>query len=401
MLGEGALNALRRLLQASSLSVILVRGLEIMGISGGTDVQGLSDIQRLIDSKFKAIADGLRAGQEVRSITVRDLLGMFGYSRRRYWVVNLVRSYLGRHTLKTVPDFDDVYLDSLIHFELDESQSSASSASVTLEPTKVVQTPDAQSGAALPSSTIVDSALRLSRLAAANKPLIVVRPDASLSQAVTLMLNHDYSQLPVMTNDRDVKGVVSWNSIGTRLCNGAHLSFVREAMDPPIEAPDRESLFAAIPIVVKYDYLLVRAPDRRITGIVTSADLGMQFQQLAEPFLLLGEIENYIRRVIATANFTSAELAVAVDPSDTGRVVKAADDMTFGEYIRLLQNENHWQKTGLKLDRITFCSYLEEVRRIRNDVMHFDPDGIEEGDLEVIRRLAQMVQRLVTIDCNK
>jgi hypothetical protein len=80
---------------------------------------------------------------------------------------------------------------------------------------------------------------------------------------------HDYSQLPVMTSERDVKGVISWNSIGTRLCNGGQPKSVREAMDSAIEAQDDVSLFAAIPIVVKFDYLLVRASDRRPLSIET------------------------------------------------------------------------------------------------------------------------------------
>ena len=47
------------------------------------------------------------------------------------------------------------------------------------------------------------------------------------------------------------------------------------------------SLFAAIPEIVKSQYVLVRDPkDKRITGIITGADLSIQFQQLAEPFYL-------------------------------------------------------------------------------------------------------------------
>ena len=34
---------------------------------------------------------------------------------------------------------------------------------------------------------------------------------------------------------------------------------------------------------------------------------------------------------------------------------------------------------------------LDEVRRIRNDVMHFDPDGIAEKDLDTLRRFDQFL----------
>jgi hypothetical protein len=41
---------------------------------------------------------------------------------------------------------------------------------------------------------------------------------------------------------------------------------------------------------------------------------------------------------------------------------------------------------------------VENVRRIRNEVMHFDPDGIPEKDLQAIREFARFLQRLQIID---
>ncbi len=38
---------------------------------------------------------------------------------------------------------------------------------------------------------------------------------------------HDYSQLPVMKNDREVSGVVTWDSIGRRLALGRECPHVR------------------------------------------------------------------------------------------------------------------------------------------------------------------------------
>jgi len=50
---------------------------------------------------------------------------------------------------------------------------------------------------------------------------------------------------------------------------------------------------------VEFGYVLVRDQrDRRITGIVTASDLSLQFQALAEPFLLLREIELHVRQLL-------------------------------------------------------------------------------------------------------
>ncbi len=153
------------------------------------------------------------------------------------------------------------------------------------------------------------------------------------------------------------------------------------------------SLFDVINIVAQYDYVLVRASDRRISGIVTASDLSLQFRQLTEPFLLLGEIENHVRRLI-DSRFSVDELRECCDPDDTRREVQGVADLTFGEYIRLLQKPERWAKLGIAIDRAIVVTQLDKVREIRNDVMHFDPDGIPPEDLEVLRDFSQFLQKL-------
>lgn len=199
-----------------------------------------------------------------------------------------------------------------------------------------------------------------------------------------------------MTNERDVKGILSWTSIGSRLALGRTSDVVRELMDDSHEIRADASLFQAIPIIVEHQYVLVRGSDNKISGIVTATDLSLQFGQLAEPFLLLGEIENHIRRILGE-NFSADELKMVGDPSDKDRKIEDVADLTFGEYIRLLENEERWEKVSISVDRLTFCKQIDEVRLIRNDVMHFDPDGIPESDLDKLRHSARFLQRLQTM----
>jgi hypothetical protein len=88
---------------------------------------------------------------------------------------------------------------------------------------------------------------------------------------------------------------------------------------------------------------------------------------------------------------------MAGDPTDKDRQIEDVADLTFGEYIRLLENETRWDKVGISVDRVTFCKQLDEVRLIRNDVMHFDPDGIPPSDLDKLRHSARFLQRLQTM----
>jgi hypothetical protein len=88
------------------------------------------------------------------------------------------------------------------------------------------------------------------------------------------------------------------------------------------------------------------------------------------------------------------ELDEAKNPGDDSREINNVADMSFGEYVRLLQNPDRWQKLGLNIDRATFVKDLESVNRIRNDVMHFDPDGISPNDLDDLRKTAKFLQQL-------
>jgi hypothetical protein len=207
------------------------------------------------------------------------------------------------------------------------------------------------------------------------------------------MLTHDFSQLPVMTTEREVKGVISWKTIESKLALKQECAFVRDCIEQPRIVQLEDSLFSVITVISEHDYVLVQAADRTIYGIVTATDFSEQFRKLGEPFLLIGEIENSIRKLIH-GKFTSAELAEVKDPNDSDRNVVAVSDLTFGAYVHLLENENRWMKVGLALDRSEFVKRLDGIRVIRNDIMHFEPEGIPDEDLKTLRYFSKFMNRL-------
>jgi hypothetical protein len=69
-------------------------------------------------------------------------------------------------------------------------------------------------------------------------------------------------------------------------------------------------------------------------------------------------------------------------------------DLTLGECLRLLQEPKWWDKIGIKVDRERFVAELDAVRVIRNDVVHFDPDGVGDEALATLRRFTAFLQRL-------
>ncbi len=348
------------------------------------------------DEQLNQISAKLQNKEDVPAVTVRTFLSWFGAQRRSYWNVFAIRAALRRSGLETDPDFESAYIDSDIRFVIAWSEiPDAKKGEISVaESSKPENLGDVHLSSASPIA-IADPTYRISKLEAANKSPVSVPPDAPLRSAVTLMMASDYSQLPVVTGPRDIKGIISWNSIGSRMVLGKKLTHVRDAMDVHQEIRSDASMFQAIPTIVQHGYVLIRGGDTKLSGIVTASDLSMQFQQLAEPFLLLGEIENHIRGIL-DGKFETADFVAIRDPSDT-RKIEAASDLSFGEYVRLLENEARWNKVDISLDRKTFCDGLDSVRKIRNDVMHFDPDGILPVDLEQLRDFAKFLQRLQTI----
>lgn len=325
---------------------------------------------QLADEKLGAIKAQLQNGVVASHETVRSLLLWFSAERRGPRVVSDIRAALANHGLKTEPDFENVWLDEQIRF--------------------------LQAGA-VDDALLADPLVRIGRIEAANRSPIYVPPDATISQAVTIMLANDYSQLPVMTGPRDVKGVVSWKTIGSRFALGRPCTTVAEAMENAVISSSEEPLFDAIAKIAENDYLLVQARDRSIVGIVTASDFNAQFRTLAEPFLLIGEIEMGLRRLLHQ-KFTAVELAAVVDPG-AAREVKAVSDLTLGEYIKLLEAPATWERLNIAIDRVEFVKQLDRVREIRNDVMHFDPDGLDPDDITTLREFSRFMKRLREVGC--
>ncbi len=350
-----------------------------------------------VPNRLKIVAEELQEGKQPEPETVRSFIGWFGAKGRGRNKVREIHEVLAELGLETQPDFDAVNIDSPIRFvpvsdrtaERDEPAESARASGATSETSDV-----AVSQAPFVTGAVADPTHRMSRLASANKTPISVNPDSTLQEAVHLMMLHDFSQLPVMRNERDVKGIVSWHSIGFRKLAGHPSDVVRDYMDQHREIRADASLFEAIPLIVEHQYVLVRDAESKISGIVTTSDLSEQFRQLSEPFLLVGEIENHIRALI-DGKFTGEELAANRDPSDEEREIERVDELTLGAYQRLLENPSHWERLGLTaMDRKGFVQQLDNVRQIRNRVMHFEPDGLEENDLEVLRRFTDLLRKL-------
>jgi CBS domain-containing protein len=330
------------------------------------------------------LVDFLKEAKEKSSITpvalsVRELLAKWSAKRRGYWIVERVRADLDAFALTTDPDFNDVWIDADVKIVPVEQDAESN------EPTTTQET-------STTSPIQREIYLRVNSLASANSGLVSVVPQDTVQTAQALMMRYDYSQLPVLSGERDLRGAVSWESIAQARIRNSECSLADATGSAELVRGD-DDLLAQIPRIVSSGFVFVQALDKRVVGIVTTADLSEAFARTANPFFMLGEIERQLRDII-DRHFSAEELAAVVDPGDEQRSVDNADQLTFGEYVRLLENPGNWGRPGWDLDRKIFIAALDDIRQIRNDVMHFSPDPLETADIKKLKDFAQWLRKL-------
>jgi restriction system protein len=234
----------------------------------------------------------------------------------------------------------------------------------------------------------VPSTLRIGSLPPAK--LVAVPPDVSLTYAKTLMLRLKFSQLAVIDADGVCYGAVSWESIGK-----AHIASATPSLADAISRPtivDHDAhLLAQIGTIYEEDFVLVRHADRStVSGIVTAADLTRQFGDFSRPFVLIEEAEGRLRRRAGEV-FGLDDLRDAVQPGRRSRV-RRVTDLTFGDYKFLLQPVERWERLGWNVDQGLFLNLLEEVRKTRNDLMHFTPDPLASEQYAAVEGLLELLR---------
>lgn len=338
-----------------------------------------------LDDVAEGISGGDAKGAAAETLTVREFLGKFCYSRRGSEIVSAISNALDERNLRTMPDFNAVWIDSDISIVPIESKQ---------DPEEPLDDSSAKQEDG-DSRNAPDPTARIGSIKAA-KPPVSVNPNATLKCATTIMLLNDYSQLPVIQGEYRVKGVISWESIGVRTSLNRKREFVHECMDTEPQMIDANApLLEAVRIIEHNGYVLVKE-NNKVTGIVTASDIAQKFEQLSTPFLLVGEIEGQLRHLIE--EFPVEVLKKASRNPEDAKSIEGPADLSFGDYVQLLGKPENWDRLGLSgIDRKEFVGRLDEVRKIRNDVMHFSVDDLPPDDIRKLESFAGFFRNLADI----
>jgi CBS domain-containing protein len=297
------------------------------------------------------------------TVTIRTLLRHVGGERRGTRVLRQIQGALDRHGLITEPSFASGWVDNRVQLKL-----------VPDPATSPGSTTGSSDGDAIAAGEV---SLTVRSLESATKGVTSVERNSDLLRARALMLRYDFSQLAVMSGPRQPMGAVSWESMALAAIRQPDFSLRDATIPAQVVDPDAD-LVALIPTIAEKGFVFVANPDRTLAGIVTTADLSLQFATLAGPFLLIGEIERRLRQTLAT-RFTVVDFAVVRDPAGTNRTIDSANDLTLGETLRLIENPSNWDQLCWPVERSEFINALNDVKDIRNEVMHFSPDPLSEA----------------------
>ncbi len=304
-------------------------------------------------------------------ISVRALLARWGNRSRGHKVSRQIEADLANHGLVTAPDFRKVSLDAVLHL-------------ITIGSTDA-PSPDPDEG----EVDELDVGITVGNLPSALRGVVSVTPSATFDEAITLMLLNDYSQLAVLAGKHQLHGAVSWKSIAKVQHANPNAVFADAVVEAHVVPYDQE-LIDTLPRLAEADYVFVRDDRNAVAGIVTTADVVLAYGELATPFFLIGELDRVLRKLIAKT-FLLGDVTALCDPGGS-RKVASFDDLGMGDYQRVLENPGSWAKLGWPLDRTAFIKRLDEIREIRNDVMHFNPDPLPEDAVNKVRHMLKLLR---------
>ncbi|WP_279581805.1 CBS domain-containing protein [Fodinicola feengrottensis] len=323
------------------------------------------------DTELQRLHERLRVArrraddQQPERISVRDLLSLWG-AKDRGDQVSQIEADLANHGLVTSPSFRAVTLDTMVSLTTppDEPEVTAIAEVAGIDDAAVAE--DDEGGGDLNVRLTVGNLSPLDGV-------MSVEPNSTFDEAITKMLLNDFSQLAVLSGSRNLRGAVTWRSIAHARHQKPDASFA-DAIDHRVDVVDYDrDLFEVLPTLQQREFVFVRNETKEIAGIVTTADVADRYGEMATPFFQLGELDQTLRWVLSRA------FDIQTIRRHCNRSVATFDQLSIGDYQRVLENQQVWVELGWPLDRRTFINRLEEIRLIRNKVMHFHPDPSPRG----------------------
>ena len=345
--------------------------------------------QQFLDQAATGVADGSAGAQgryewlkEARNradakdpveMTVRDLLTRWDTKADGTAPYQRIDADLANHGLTTSPGYRKVSMDTVVHLITPAQEAEATG----------------HASADADGENELDVGLTVGNLPSALSGVESVPPTATFDQAITLMMLNGYSQLAVLSGTHTLRGAVTWQSIAYARHANPNASFA-DAIIPVREARYDQELVEVLSGLETWDFVFVRDEKNAVAGIVTTADVVGKYSELSTPFILIGELDQVLRRLISRT-FTLDEVTSLCD-ADGSRSVKTFDDLEMGDYQRVLENPGIGRSWAGHWTGPPSSSASMSLRVIRNNVMHFNPEPLPANTVDRLRYILKLLR---------
>ncbi len=227
-------------------------------------------------------------------------------------------------------------------------------------------------------------------------PLVSVSKEDTVTKALSLMIEHDFSQLPVISADGNfetAEGMVTYEGI-LRGIRNFKLNIedlkVRDVMGTVVVYSGDDDLFDILNRLKETNAVLIQHREfPAIEGIITSYDTTEYFRDRTEDLMRVEDIEVTIKDLIKEAyTFLDEKLDYEVDESKLDKSVKLVSnrgqnskpktfsELTMAEYINLLTHPDTWDffQPIFNLPVESVRGLLHSIRETRNLLAHFRGD---------------------------
>ena len=256
--------------------------------------------------------------------------------------------------------------------------------------------------------------------------IVTVALDTKLTEALALMIEHDFSQLPVVDVTFKPLGIVTTDGITRALLTlGTSVKELKVKdvfTKPPIFQADEDLLYL-LDYLLNASAVFIVNKEGKLIGIITDYDTTQYFRQRAEDIVLVEDIESTLKSHLRTvhdalvedskelrtgiaslnttldetrkkshaalnefgknkgATFTSEDVHAIVDRFfPITDKVRHFDSLTLSEYIQFAHKA--WSKLdpAFELSKSAWLEMMGAVREIRNKLVHF------RGDISPVER---------------
>lgn len=236
------------------------------------------------------------------------------------------------------------------------------------------------------AESIVAEFHRAGSLIPKDQKLIAIKKDTKVSEALQIMKEDNYSQLPVMAG-QTVLGIFSYRSFALEAARRQRSQRNTVLSDLPVEEFMEDFPY----IAANEDWTKIqRQLDEKdgffvghseaIDGLVTTMDVYHYFRNIADPFIHIAEIEIPLRRIIADRipPDKRAEVfgQVLRGSYAEGDIPKHPKELSLNDEVLIVTSAEHWHffKDVLGAGeggKNTAAKKFKDIPNLRNDVLHF------------------------------